>query len=84
LKLKIDTYTQYETIKIGRNFRVHVHSLTNTDVLVARDIVAATTFAIARTIEAETTLLMPHSPKNTQCQANTFRAMIAMATSRKF
>ena len=55
VKLKIDAYTEYETIKIGDYVCVHVHNLANTDVLVARDIVAATPFTTARSGEAETT-----------------------------
>ncbi|MFW9967377.1 MAG: hypothetical protein ACFFEA_09505 [Candidatus Thorarchaeota archaeon] len=55
VKLKIDAYTEYETIKINDHVRVHVHRLANTDVLVARDIVAATPFTTARSVEAETT-----------------------------
>ena len=53
--MKVDAYTEYETIKVGDLVRVDVHSLTNTDILVAREIVAATPFVTDRTVKAEAT-----------------------------
>ncbi|MHA2142303.1 MAG: hypothetical protein ACXADC_10290 [Candidatus Thorarchaeota archaeon] len=52
--LKVDAYTKYETITIGDHVRVDVHSLANTDILVAREIVAATPLVRVRTVKAET------------------------------
>jgi hypothetical protein len=53
--LKIDAYTEYETIKVGDHVRIDVHSLANTNILLAREIVAATPFVTAKTAKAEAT-----------------------------
>ncbi|MFX0108913.1 MAG: hypothetical protein ACFE7R_11555 [Candidatus Hodarchaeota archaeon] len=51
--LKIDAYTEYETIKIGDFVRVDVHSLGNTEILVAKYIVSANPFTIKGAATAE-------------------------------
>ena len=38
LKVKVDSYTEYETLKIGDEVEVEVHILTGTDILVAKKI----------------------------------------------
>ncbi|MFX1484251.1 MAG: hypothetical protein ACFFCP_13810 [Promethearchaeota archaeon] len=38
VKIKIDSYTEHETLHIGDEVEVEVHNLENTDILVARAI----------------------------------------------
>jgi hypothetical protein len=51
--MKVDAYTEYETIKVGDHVRIDVHSLGDTDILVAREIVAANPFVTASAVKAE-------------------------------
>lgn len=37
-KVKVDSYTEYETLKLGDEVEVEVHALAGTDILVARKI----------------------------------------------
>ena len=54
MTLKVDAYTVYETLNVGDYVRVDVHSLVNTRILVAREIVSATPFVRASTAKART------------------------------
>lgn len=37
-KVKVDSYTEYDTLKLGDEVEVEVHTLAGTDILVARKI----------------------------------------------
>ena len=55
VKIKVDTFTWYETLEVGSKVIIEVETLGSTDILVARRIMVRTDFAPASGENAEAT-----------------------------
>jgi hypothetical protein len=54
MKIKVDSYTEYETLEMGEHVRIETHSLGDTRVIVARRIERTTNLSDSGSTDAST------------------------------